>query len=233
MMPRPYVDYLYLTQDNKQLVVVFNEPMILYTGWAKTDFNLYLTGFQEPYELSWELKDSNNLVTTANSTIVFDLDIVDQMAGYNHERIHLQFLNDEFFRADATTLRLLNWTVSTYAFQHASQRTDQCSLNYPIILFWCTFTFMVCVVIFYCYKYWNSMTPLWMTISSFQILHLYCNMDLYIPTCLLDFYIGIGKLAFLELPSLRKAVNPEEGSGLSRRFNDLGWDSPAFLVNAV
>ena len=58
-------------------------------------------------------------------------------------------------------------------------------------------------------------------------------MDLYIPTCLLDFYIGVGKLAFLELPGLRKAVNPEADSGLSRRFNDLGWDSPAFLVNAV
>lgn len=79
----------------------------------------------------------------------------------------------------------------------------------------------------------HSMTPLWMTISSFQILHLYCNMDLFIPTCLLDFYIDIGKLAFLELPSLRAAINPVPKDGLSVRFNDLGWDSPTFLANAI
>lgn len=77
------------------------------------------------------------------------------------------------------------------------------------------------------------MTPLWMVISSFQILHLHCNMDLYIPTCLLDFYKGIGKLAFLELPSLRESLQPAPNDGLSRRYNDLGWDSPAFLANAV
>ena len=86
---------------------------------------------------------------------------------------------------------------------------------------------------YYCYKYMHSMTPLWMTISSFQILHLYCNMDLYIPTCLLNFYKGIGKLAFLRLPSLRETLQPDPDQGLSRRFNDLGWDSPEFLANAV
>lgn len=78
-----------------------------------------------------------------------------------------------------------------------------------------------------------SMTPLWMTVSSFQILHLYCNMDLFIPSCLLNFYIGIGKLAFLELPSLRAKFNPIPNDGLSKRFNDLGWDSPTFLSNAI
>jgi len=233
MMPRPYVDYLYVTQDNSQVVVVFNEPMILYPGWAKEDINLHITGFQEPYELSWSLKDADLLQTAANSTFTFDLKVVDQMAGFLHERMHVQFLNDQFFRADATTLRLLNWTVSTYTHQHASQLDDQCYIKLPILLFWCTFALMVFVLMIYCYKYWNSMTPLWMTISSFQILHLYCNMDLYIPTCLLNFYIDIGKLAFLELPSMRSAVNPVPDDGLSRRFNDLGWDSPAFLANAV
>lgn len=78
-----------------------------------------------------------------------------------------------------------------------------------------------------------SMTPLWMTVSSFQILYLYCSMDLYIPTCLLNFYISIGKLALLELPSLREKFNPNRDDGLSKRFNDLGWDSPTFLSNAI
>lgn len=77
------------------------------------------------------------------------------------------------------------------------------------------------------------MTPLWMIVTSLQILHLHCNMDMYIPTCLLNFYKDIGKLVFLELPSVRAALNPKTDDGLSRRFDDLGWDSPVFLVNAV
>jgi len=58
-------------------------------------------------------------------------------------------------------------------------------------------------------------------------------MDLYIPTCLLDFYKGVGRLVLLELPSLRKEVTPAEEEGLARRFNDLGWDSPTLLANIV
>ena len=58
-------------------------------------------------------------------------------------------------------------------------------------------------------------------------------MDLFLPTCLLDFFKGIGRLVFLELPALREAVTPKENEGLARRFNDLGWDSPALLANIV
>ena len=182
MLPRPYVDYLYVTLDNKEVVVVFNESMILYPDWKASDFNLYITGEQEPYEVTWSLRDASSLKTKGNKTYIFDIDVKDQMAGFNNERVHIQFLNDEFFRAESTTLKLLNWTVSNYTHQHASQQEDQCLIMYPLYGFWGTFALMVLVVIFYCYKYMHSMTPLWMTISSFQILHLYCNMDLFLPT---------------------------------------------------
>jgi len=125
MLPRPYVDTLYVNSDNSQLTVIFNEPMILYSGWQLSDFNLYITGFQENYDFTWSLQNSDSLSVTSSKSYVFNLDIKDQMAGYNHERVHLQFLNDEFFRSDITTLKLLNWTVSTYTYQHASKQDDQ------------------------------------------------------------------------------------------------------------
>jgi hypothetical protein len=125
MDSRPYVEYLYVTNDNTQVIVVFDQSMILYSGWQSTDFNLHITGFQENYDLSWTLRDSDSLKTASNQTFIFDIDIKDQMAGYEHERIHVQFLNDEYFRADSTTLKLLNWTVSNYTYQHASKQTDQ------------------------------------------------------------------------------------------------------------
>ena len=233
MMPRPYVDYLYVSTDNTQLYVVFNEAMILYTGYLSTDFNIYITGDQDYYDFSWSLRNSNTLQITGNKTYIFDLDIKDQMAGYNHEIIHVQFLNDQYFRSESTTLKLLNWTVSTYTNQHASKQDDQCQIKYPLYGFWATFTLVWCIVMFYCYKYMHSMTPLWMIISSFQILTIYWTMDLYIPTWLLNFYIDIEKISFLELPTIRKSLNPVSNDGLSRRFNDYGWDSPAFLANVL
>lgn len=92
---------------------------------------------------------------------------------------------------------------------------------------------MVIIVMYYCYKYLHSMTPLWLVISSLQMLHLHCNMYLYIPTCLLNFYIEVGKLTLLNLPRMREKINPIKDDGLTIRFNDLGWDSPAFIVNAI
>lgn len=125
MMPRPYVDYLYVSSDNSQVVIVFNEAMILYSGWSTADFNMYVTGYQEPYEITWSLRNSDILQVTGNTTYIFDINIKDQMAGYEHEKVHVQFLNDEFFRSEPTTLKLLNWTVDAFAYQHASQQEDQ------------------------------------------------------------------------------------------------------------
>lgn len=111
--------------DNTEVTVNFNESMILYSGWNETDFNLFITGDQEIYNLSWTLRNASSLTVTPSDTFIFDIDIVDQMAGYEHERINIQFLNDEFLRASTTTLKLTDWTVSAYTHQHASKLVDQ------------------------------------------------------------------------------------------------------------
>ena len=125
MLPRPYVDYLYVNENNTEVMVVFNESMKLSSGWNETDFNLYVSGYQEPYNITWSLRNAENLTTAGSKFFVFDINVKDQMAGHFHERIHVQFLNDEFLRAETTTLKLLNWTVSAHAKQHASQLDDQ------------------------------------------------------------------------------------------------------------
>ena len=183
MMPRPYVDRLYVNEAQTELTVVFNEAMILYVGWVKEDFNIYITGFQEPYEISWSLRDSNVLLVNGSTNFIFDINIKDQMLGYDYETFHVQFLNDEFFRAQATTLKLLNWTIHTdVTYQYASKQENQCGMQFVPYIFWTAFALMVCVVLYYCYKYMHSMTPLWLVIYSFQILHLHCCMYLFIPT---------------------------------------------------
>ena len=113
MMPRPYVTNVFTNPESTQVTVVFNENMILYAGWQETDFSLYITGYQEPYEITWSLKDSKDLKVTGSSQFVFDVEIKDQMLGSEHEKIHVLFLNHEFFRSQATTLKLIDWHVTT------------------------------------------------------------------------------------------------------------------------
>lgn len=183
MMPRPYVDSLSMNQESTTLTVVFNESMILYDGWdLERDFNVYIEGAHEPYELTFSIRDSANLEIAGSAIYYFDLNIKDQMLGYQHETVHLQFMNDRYFRAEATTLKLLNFTVSTECFQYASPRPDQCGIAIAHILFWVLFALMTAVVMYYCYNYMNSMTPLWMVVTNLQLLHIYCTMYLYIPT---------------------------------------------------
>lgn len=235
-MPRPVVNSVTISPDQTTLTVVFDQAMILYIGWSVDDFKIYITGYQEPYRLTWTLRDSSTLEVTGSDTYIFDLDITDQMLGYGHEKVHIQFLNDEFFRSESTTLKLVDQDWHRYTdvtYQYASKDPNQCGFQYITMITWGSFGIMVIVVIFYCYKYVHSMTPLWMIISSLQMLHLYCLMYLYIPTCLLNFYIDIGKVTFFTMPTLRSSLTPIKGEGLTIRFNDLGWDSHAFLANAI
>ena len=50
---------------------------------------------------------------------------------------------------------------------------------------------------------------------------------------IVGFYIDIGKLSFLELLAFRSSISLKADESLTVRFNDLGWDFPAFLVNAI
>lgn len=125
MDPRPYVTGVLVNLNNTEVTVSFNQSMILYSGWNETDFNLYIIGDQESYNISWTLRNASSLTVTSSNTFIFDIDVNDQMAGYEHERVNVQFLNDEFLRAETSTLKLLNWTVSAFTHQHASQLVDQ------------------------------------------------------------------------------------------------------------
>ena len=159
MDPRPSVNRVYMASDSSTLSVEFTANMMLSTGWQKSDFNMYITGPHEPYEFTWSLRDSNNLTVNASDTFVFDLEVVDQFLGYEHEEVHVQFLNDRYFRQETEELRLLDWDVYTYPAQYASRQDDQCELYYFTYIFWSIFGLMFIVALFYCYKYMHSMAP--------------------------------------------------------------------------
>mmetsp|Transcript_11019 Transcript_11019/g.10921 ORF Transcript_11019/g.10921 Transcript_11019/m.10921 type:complete len:141 (+) Transcript_11019:1673-2095(+) len=139
MKPRPYVEDVFVSLNGSVVIVWFNEKMRLYSGWNESDFNMYITGDQEVYNFTWSLRNATSLEVVGNNEFYFDIDVKDQIAGYGHERINIQFNNDQYFGAEATTLKLLNWTVSTHLHQQASKQDDQCGIKYPIYLFWLSF----------------------------------------------------------------------------------------------
>lgn len=128
MDPRPLVNSVSINQDHTELTVVFDQAMILYKGWSETDYKIYITGYQEPYNITYSLRDSKYLKVTGSDTLIFDLFIVDQMLGHGHETIHIIFLNDQYFRSESTTLRLKDSEWHKYTditYQNASKDKNQ------------------------------------------------------------------------------------------------------------
>ena len=76
-----------ISENNKELTVTFNETMMISKYWKNKDWDIYVEGPKEPYEVVWNLTNIEKLAVEASNVFVFEIDVQAQVLGFGFENL--------------------------------------------------------------------------------------------------------------------------------------------------